>query len=141
MFEPAIVIVGSIGPVTNVLENSRLEIPIYSLSVNRHILNCTRPDSRNIWRNNSWIGTPRVKEGIFSPSRDLTKNSSLWSCTDSIKPLDTSVHGSTTQERSLNLSCIEKNCVKSVRSEINPDLARSKWVKLANSVLSESPKF
>ena len=62
------VIGGRIGPVTNVLENSRVEIPLNSLSplntntlkafvigsacksvgVNRNILNCTLPDSITI---------------------------------------------------------------------------------------------
>ena len=85
IFEPSVVIGGSIGPITNVLENSHVDLPLDSLSplntnqskafmigsqcnsvgVNRNILNCTSPDSRNIQRNNSWIGTPRVNE-VFS---------------------------------------------------------------------------
>ena len=32
IFEPAVIIGGSIGPVTNVLENSRVELPLDSLS-------------------------------------------------------------------------------------------------------------
>ena len=59
----------------------------------------------------------------------------------SIEPLDTSIHGSTTQERNSDLSCIEKDGVKSVLGEIVPDLEPSKRVNLANYVLSESPKF
>ena len=58
-----------------------------------------------------------------------------------IEPLDSSVHRSATQERNLNLSCIEKVGVKSVLGEIVPDLDLSERVNLANSVLSESPKF
>ena len=93
LFHPSVIIGGRIGPVTNVLENSRVDLPLDSLSplnmnqskafviglqcnsigVNRKILNCTFPDSRNIRWNNSWIGTPRVNEGVFSPSRDLKK--------------------------------------------------------------------
>ena len=161
LFEPAVVIGGSIRPVTNVLDDSRVELPLDSLSplntnqskafvfgsqfksvgVNRNILNCTSLDSRNIWQNNSWIGTPRVNKGIFSPSCDLTKTSRLWSCTGSIDPLDTSIHGSATQKTNSGLSCIEKDGVKSVLGEIVPDLDPIKRVNLANSVLSESPKF
>ena len=55
--------------------------------------------------------------------------------------MDTSIHGSATQESNLNLSCIEKLGVKSVLGEIVPDLDPSKRVCLANSVLSESLKF
>ena len=51
------------------------------------------------------------------------------------------VDGSATQERYLDLSCIEKVGVKSVLGEIVPDLDPSKQVNLANYVLSESPKF
>ena len=77
IFKPAVIIGGSIRPVTNVLENSPEDIPLDSLGVNRNILNCTFPDIRNIRRNNSWIGTPHVNEGIFSPSHDLTETSRL----------------------------------------------------------------
>ena len=86
LFEPAVVIGGCIGPVKNILKNSRVELPLNSLSPlntnqskafvigsqcksvgdNRNILNCTSPDSRTIQLNNSWIGTPPVNEGIFS---------------------------------------------------------------------------
>ena len=111
------------------------------LGGNRNILNCTLPDIRNIWRNNSWIGTPRLNEVIFSPSRDLTKTSSLRSCTGSIKPLETFVHRFATQERNSNFSCIEKYGVKSVLDEIVPDLDPIKQVNLPNFFLSESPEF
>ena len=39
------------------------------------------------------------------------------------------------------MSCIEKYGVKGVLGEIVPDLDPSKGVNLANSVLSDSPKF
>ena len=72
LFKPAVVIGGIIGPVTDVLENSSVELPLgsqcKSVGVNRNILNCTSPDSRNIWPNNSWIVAPRVNEGIFVKS-------------------------------------------------------------------------
>ena len=78
LFEPAVVIGGSIGPVTNVLDNLSVDLPLDSLSplntnqskafvtgsqcksvgVNRNVLNFTSPDSRNIRRDNSWIGNP-----------------------------------------------------------------------------------
>ena len=144
----------------NVLENSRVKILLDSLSplntnqskafviglqyvsvgVNSNILNCTSPNSRNIRRNNSRIGTSGVNECIFSPSCDLTKTFRLRSCTESIEPLDTSVQGSTTQERNSNLSCIEKDGVKSVLRKIVPDLDPSKQVNLANSFLRKSPR-
>ena len=161
LFEPAVAIGGRIGPVMNVLENLCVELPLDRLSplntyqskafvigsqyksvgVNRNILNCTFPDRRNIWRNNSWIGTPQVNKGIFSPSHNLTKTFSLRSCTGSIEPLDTSIHGSATQESNSNISCIEEYGVKSVLGEMVPDLNPRKRVNLANSVLNESPKF
>ena len=118
-----------------------MELPLDSLGVNRNILNCTLLDSRNIRQKNSWIGNPRVNEGIFSPSCDLKKTSSLQICTGSIDLLDTSINGSTTLERNLKFSCIEKLGVKSILGEIVPDLDPSKQVNLANSVLRECPKF
>ena len=52
LFEPAVVVGGRIGPVTNVLEDSSVELPLRSqcnsVGVNRNILNFTSPDSRNI---------------------------------------------------------------------------------------------
>ena len=79
LFDPA-VIGGRMGPVTNVLENSRVELFLNSLSplntntlkafvigsackivgVNRNIINCTFPD-RTIQGNHSRIGTPGLK--------------------------------------------------------------------------------
>ena len=55
--------------------------------------------------------------------------------------MDTSIHGSATQSNHLNFLCIEKVGVKGFLGEIVPDLDPSKRVNLANSVLSESPKF
>ena len=92
IFEPDII--GFIGNklVTNVLENSRVELYLNSLSplnmntlksfvigsacnivgVDRNTLNCTSPD-RTI-QNHSKIGTPGVNEGVFSPSRGKTSS-------------------------------------------------------------------
>ena len=81
------------------------------------------------------------KRRYFQSKLRLEKNSSLWSCTGSIKSLDTSIHGSATQERNFNFSCIEKLGVKSVLGEIVPELDPIKQVNLANFVISESPKF
>ena len=102
LFEPD-VIGGRIGPVTNVLENLRVELSLNSLSpinmntskefvigsscksvgVNRNILNCTSPD-RTIRRNHSRIGTPGVNEGVFSPSCNTTSSFAKW--TGNIEP-------------------------------------------------------
>ena len=112
-----------------------------SVGVNRNILNYMSPGSRNIWRNNSWIWNPRVNEGILSPSCDLTKTSSLRGCTGSIKPLDTSIHGSATQERNLNLFCIEKLGVKSVLGEMVFALDPSKQVNLRKCRPQQNPKL
>ena len=121
LFEPA-VIGGGIGPVTNVLENSRAELSINSLSplntnmskafvigsacksmgVNRNTLNYMSPD-RTI-RNHRRIGTLGVNEGVFSLIRNTTSSFAKW--TGTIDPLDTSVNGSATQERNSDLSCI-----------------------------------
>ena len=90
LFDPVVVIGGSIRPVKNVLENLCVDLPLdsqcKSVGVNRNILNCMSPDSRNIRRNNSWIGTTRANEGSFSPSRYLTKTFILRSCMGSIDP-------------------------------------------------------
>ena len=118
------VIIGRIVPVTNVVENSRVELSLNSLSplntnmskafvigsacksvgVNRNIINCTSHNKKI--RNHSRIGTPGVNEGVFSPSSNTTSSFAKW--TGNIKPLDTSVHVSATQERNSDFSCIEK---------------------------------
>ena len=112
-----------------------------SVGVNRNILNCTLPDGRNIQQNNSRIGTLGVNEDIFSPSCNLTKTSSLRSCTWIIKPLDTSIHGSATQERNSDLLCIEKYGVKIVLGEIVPDLDPIKWANPCEVRPQRDPKF
>ena len=58
-----------------------------------------------------------------------------------IRPSDTYVHRSATQERNSDLPCIEKVGEKSVPGEIVADLDPSIRVNLSNSVLSESQKF
>ena len=156
LFEPA-VIGGGIRPITNVLDNSREEIYLKrfsplnmntskafvigsvfkSVGVNRNILHFTLPD-RTI-QNYIRIGTPGVNGGVISPSCSTTSSFSKW--TENIEPSKTSVHGSATQERNLDLSCIEKVGVKSVLGEIVADLDPRKRVNLANYVLRKIPKF
>ena len=127
LFELAVVVGGIIRPVMNKLENLSVELPLglqyNSVGVIRKILNCTLLDSRNIRQNNSRIGSQGVNKGIFSPSRNTT--SSLWSCMGKIKPLENSIQGSATQERNLDLSCIEKvgEKVSSVKSSLILTLA------------------
>ena len=89
--------------------------------------------------NYSRIGTPGVNKYIFSSSSDTTSN--LLSCMGSIEKFDTHVHGSTTLERNLELSCIEEVGVKIILSEIIKEFDSSGWMNLTNSVLSEIPKF
>ena len=67
--------------------------------------------------------------------------SEFLSCTGSIEKFDTHVHGSATQERNLESSCIEEVGVKSIFPELGKEFNSSVQVNLANSVLSESPKF
>ena len=158
LFEPA-VIRGGIGNdlVTNVLENLRVELSLNSLSplntnmskafvigsacksvgVDRNTLNCTLPD-RTIQKH-SRIGTPGVNGGVFSPSRGKISSFAKW--TGNIEPLNTSVHGSATQERNSDFSCIEKLGVNSLPDKIVADFDLSIRVNLANSFLSKSPKL
>ena len=100
-------------------------------------LSCMPPD-RTI-QNHSRIGTPAVNEGVFSPSRGNISIFAKW--TGNIDPLDTYVHGYTTQERNSNFLCIEKVGVKSIPDKIVADLDPSIRVNFANSVLGESHKF
>ena len=93
---------------------------------------------RNI-RNPSRVGNPEVNVDVFSPSR--SSNSSFTKWLRNIKPLNTSVDGSTTKERNLDSSCIEKVGVKSLPDEIAADLDPSIRVNLKNSIISKSPKF
>ena len=142
--------------VTHVLTNSSEQLSMESLSPlntfqskpsviglqyesvggNRNII-CTLIDSRNSMGNHSRIGTPGVNRDIFGPSSNTTSN--LLSCTAGIEKFDTHVHGSTTQERNLELLCIEEVGVKSILSEIVKESDSSGRVNLVNSVLSESP--
>ena len=124
LIDPAVI--GFIGKdlVTNVQENSRMELSLNSLSplntntskvivvgseyksaeVDRNTLSCTPPDRTN--RNHSRISTPGVNEGIFSPSRSKISSFSEW--TRNIEQLDTSVHRSATHERNSDFSSIQK---------------------------------
>ena len=99
----------------------------------------TSHDSINSMGNNSRIGTPGVKKYTFSPGSDTTSN--LLSYTGSIEKCDSHVHGSATQERNLESSCIEEVGVKSILPELVKESNSSGRVNLANSILSKSPKF
>ena len=80
-----------------------------------------------------------MNKDIFSPSSDTTSN--LLSCTGSIKKFDTCFHGSATQERNLESSCIEELGVKSILPKTVKKSDSSGLVNLAKSVLREIPKF
>ena len=109
-----------------------------SAQVGRNTLkSCTLPD-RTI-QDHSRIGTPGLNEGVFSPIRSNNSSFSKW--TGNIEPLETSVDESATQERNSDFSCIEKVGVKSLPDNIFAGLDPIIQVNLANSVLSESPKF
>ena len=157
IFKPAIIGVIGNDLIMNVLENSRVELSLNSLSplntntsnlfviglacksvgVDKNNLNCTPPD-RTI-RNHSRIGTPGVNEGVFSPSCGKTSSFANW--TGNIDPSDTSIHGSATQESDSDFLGIEKVGVKIIPEKIVADLDPSIQVTLANSVLSKIPKF
>ena len=109
-----------------------------SVGSNRNII-CTSLDSRNITGNHSSIVTPGVNKDVFSPRSDTTSN--LLSCTGRIKKFDNHVHGSATQERNLESSCIEEVSVKSILPEIVEESDSSGRMSLANYVLSERQKF
>ena len=73
-----------------------------SMESNRKII-CTSSDIRNIRGNHiSSIETPGVNEEIWSPRSDTTLN--VLSCMDNVDKFDNIVHGSTNQERNLELS-------------------------------------
>ena len=80
-----------------------------------------------------------MNEEVWSPRNNTTSN--VLSCTDNIEKFDTLVHGSTTQERNLESSCIEEVGVKSIFPELGKEFDSGIRVNLANYVLSESPKF
>ena len=86
-----------------------------SVGGNRDII-CTSIYSRNSMRNHSRIGTPGVNKDIFSLRSDTT--STLLICTGIINKFDTHAHRSATQERNLELSCIEEVSVKIIFPEI-----------------------
>ena len=65
----------------------------------------------------------------------------MLSDADNVKKFDTHVQSSTTQERNVESSRIEEVGVKIIFPEIGKEFNSSVRVNLANSVLSESPKF
>ena len=109
-----------------------------SVERNRKII-CTSRDIRNIRGDNSRIGTPGVNKEVWSPRSDTTSN--VLSCMENVEKFDTLVHGSTTQERNLESSCIKEVGGKSIFPELGKEPDSSVQVNLANSVLSERPKF
>ena len=80
-----------------------------------------------------------MNKDIFSPGSDTT--SKFLSCTSKIDKFDTRVHGSATQERNLESSCIEEVGVKIIFPEILKEFNSSVRVNIANSVLREIPKI
>ena len=158
LFNQAVIKVIGQDLVMNVQENLHVELSLKSFSilnmisskaivtgvtcnsaqVDRNIWkNCT-PDDRNI-QNPSRVDTLGVNVDLFSPTRG--SNYILTKYSRNIEPLDTSIHGYETQERNLDFSCIEKMGVKHLPEQIVPDLDPSIQVNLANSIISESPKF
>ena len=99
----------------------------------------TPSESRNISGNRiNRIDTPGVNKyvwGVF----DTTSN--MMSDANNVKKFDTSVQGSTTQERNMELSRIEEESLKSIFPELGTKLESSLRVNLTNSVVCESPKF
>ena len=65
----------------------------------------------------------------------------LLSCADNVEKFGTIVHSSTTKERNLESSRIKEVGVKSFFPELVREPDPSVRANLANSVLSESPKF
>ena len=86
-----------------------------SVESNRKII-CTSRDSRNIRGDHSRIGNLGVNKDVGSSRSDTTLN--VLSCTDNVNKFDTLVHGSTTQERNLESSCIKEVGVKSIFPEL-----------------------
>ena len=80
-----------------------------------------------------------MNKDIFSPRNNT--NSNLLICTGSIEKFDTHVHRSATQESNLESSCIEEVGVKSILSKIVKESDSIGRMKLANCLLSKSPKF
>ena len=99
----------------------------------------TPSESRKISGNCiSRIDTPGVNKDVWYVI-DTTSN--VLSDADNVEKFDTSVQSSTTQERNLESSCIEEESLKSIFPELGMNLDSSARVNLANSVLSERPKF
>ena len=65
----------------------------------------------------------------------------MMSDTNNVDKFDTSVQRSTTKERNLKSSRIEEGSLKIIFPELILEIDPSVRVNLANSVLSESPKF
>ena len=80
-----------------------------------------------------------MNKEILSPRSNTTSNT--LSCMDNIEIFDNIVHGSTTQERNLGLSCIEEVFLKSIYPELRKEFDSSLRVNLKNSVLSKSTNF
>ena len=108
----------------NTVQSNAFVIGSHDKSVegNRNIL-CTSCDSRNSRGDHSMIGTLGVNKDVFSPRSDTTSN--LLGCTENIEKFDTHVHRSATQERNLELSCIEEVCVKSIFPELGKEFDSS----------------
>ena len=123
LFEQSVIIFIGQDLVTNVRENLRVELSLKILSplnairskaivtgaacnsaeVDRNIRKICTPDDKNI-SNPSRIGTPGVNIEVFSSSCGSNSSFTKWS--RNIKPLDTPVDRSTTQERNSDFSCI-----------------------------------
>ena len=99
----------------------------------------TPRDSINISGNCiSSIDTPGVNKDVWSVI-DTTSNE--LSDADNVEKFDTSVQSSKTQENNLESSRIEEEILKSIFPEIGTKLDYSVRVNLANSFVSDSPKF
>ena len=109
-----------------------------SVEGSRNII-CTSRDSRNIRGNHiSRIDTPGVNKDIWSV---IDTTSKVLSCTDNVDKFYTIVHSSTTQERNMELLRIKEVGVKIIFSELRKKPNPSVRVNLADSVLSEIPRF
>ena len=86
----------------------------------------------------SRIDTPGVNKNVWGII-DTTSN--VPSDADNVKKFDTHVQISTTQERNLESLHIEEESLRSIFPELGSKFESSLRVKLANSVLRESPWF
>ena len=112
LFDPAAFRVIGQDLVTSVQETSRVDLSLKSLSLLNTISSeeivtgaaCnTAQVDRNIW-NPSRVRTPEVNVDVFSTSHGSNFIFTKWS--RNIKPLDTSVDRSATQERNSDISYI-----------------------------------